>query len=48
MSQSEEPPSPQPDDAGAQQDQSVEEFVKEVEEDPASNPPEELDDIRGG
>lgn len=29
-------------------DDDVAEFVREVEEDPASNPPQELDDIRGG
>lgn len=49
MSTPEEPrPADQDDDAPAD-DQSVDEFVKEIEEDPASNPPaKELDDLRGG
>jgi len=48
MSQSEDPRPVTDDDPQDQNDQSVEEFVREVDEDPASNPPKELDDIRGG
>jgi len=48
MSTPEDPRPDQQDDQPGGDDQSVEEFVQEVEEDPASNPPKELDDIRGG
>ncbi len=33
---------------GHEGEESVEEFVREVEQDPASNPPAGLDDIKGG
>lgn len=29
-------------------DESVEEFKREIEEDPSANPPEDLDRLRGG